>query len=172
MRAPLNKFADRINAGQEAQMAIGPNAEQSVAPRGEPNSLWVIALASLFVFQVCAHGAEYFVSPSGSDANPGTETSPLQTVQKGLDALVSGDTLYLKAGIYNERVQIKASGSGDAFITLRNYGADLAVLDGTGLPAPDGSSAIILIESQSNVRLSGLEVRNYSAGTSQHAVAG
>lgn len=46
-----------------------------------------------------ASGAIYYVSPSGSDANPGTETQPWQTIQKATETLVAGDTFTLRRGL-------------------------------------------------------------------------
>lgn len=45
-------------------------------------------------------GTTYYVSPSGNDKNPGTETQPWQTIQKAADTLVAGDTVYIKEGFY------------------------------------------------------------------------
>jgi hypothetical protein len=47
-----------------------------------------------------------FVSPQGSDNNPGTNLAPLQTITAGLDlAALSGESeVYIAAGSYNETV--------------------------------------------------------------------
>ena len=44
--------------------------------------------------------ATYYVATNGSDSNPGTQSQPFQTVQKGLSVLQAGDTLYLRGGTY------------------------------------------------------------------------
>src|SRR2546425_11731419 len=44
-------------------------------------------------------GNIYFVSPAGSDTNPGTFAAPFKTPAKGKNALTPGDTLYLMDGI-------------------------------------------------------------------------
>ena len=44
-------------------------------------------------------GNIYFVSPVGSDTNPGTFAAPFKTPAKGKNALTPGDTLYLMDGI-------------------------------------------------------------------------
>jgi hypothetical protein len=64
----------------------------------------------VFLFISCsAAPAELFVSPSGSDANPGTSQQPFLTLQRALGALTalcapapcaSGATLYLRGGEY------------------------------------------------------------------------
>jgi len=48
--------------------------------------------------------AVYYVSPSGSDANAGTNPSaPWKTVGKAVTNLVAGQTAYLRAGTYSEK---------------------------------------------------------------------
>jgi len=55
---------------------------------------------------------EFFVSPSGSDSNPGTLASPFKTISKGITVLTPGDTLSLRAGIYAENVRVTKSTPG------------------------------------------------------------
>ena len=48
-----------------------------------------------------AAGAAYFVSPTGSDANTGTNACvPFKTIQKALDLAAPGSTITLAAGEY------------------------------------------------------------------------
>ena len=42
----------------------------------------------------------YFVSPSGSDANPGTEAAPWRTLQRAAEAVLPGDVVTARAGSY------------------------------------------------------------------------
>jgi len=45
-----------------------------------------------------ALATEYYVAPTGSDSNPGTQASPFATLQKGADTAVAGDTVWLRGG--------------------------------------------------------------------------
>jgi parallel beta-helix repeat protein len=58
------------------------------------------SLAALFCTAALAHSATWYVSPSGSDSNPCTKDAPCQTIDRGVQALRSGDTLYLQGGTY------------------------------------------------------------------------
>ncbi len=60
----------------------------------------VVALMILAVGSV--QGATYYVSPTGADANPGTQQRPWKTLQKGYGQLRPGDTLILMDGTYRE----------------------------------------------------------------------
>jgi len=46
----------------------------------------------------------YYVSPSGSDSNPGTLASPFLTIAHGLGVLTAGDTLNIRGGTYDETI--------------------------------------------------------------------
>jgi len=58
--------------------------------------------------------ATYVVDQAASaaaDTNPGTEEKPFKTVQHAADAAKPGDTVYVMAGKYDERVRVKAGGT-------------------------------------------------------------
>lgn len=50
-----------------------------------------------------AAGTRY-VSPTGSDANPGSATAPYRTLAKGLTSVQPGETLVVRGGTYAERI--------------------------------------------------------------------
>jgi len=50
--------------------------------------------------------SEVYVSPSGSDDNPGTVDQPFKTVQKAVKSVESGGTVYVRDGIYREEVTV------------------------------------------------------------------
>ena len=63
--------------------------------------------AIIFLSSVICHlssptatAADYYVSPSGSDTNPGTLAQPLATIQLGIDRAVAGDHIKVMPGTY------------------------------------------------------------------------
>jgi MYXO-CTERM domain-containing protein len=60
----------------------------------------VVALLFVLLFAAPAAAAEFFVAPSGSDSNPGSQAAPFASFQKGLEAVQNGDTLTIRAGTY------------------------------------------------------------------------
>ncbi|RPI01519.1 MAG: hypothetical protein EHM64_15580, partial [Ignavibacteriae bacterium] len=62
----------------------------------------VCALALLIVSSTPVF-SQIYVAPNGSDLNPGTIEQPLESLQKAQELAGSGDTVYVRGGIYNVR---------------------------------------------------------------------
>jgi hypothetical protein len=74
---------------------------------------------------------DYYVSVSGSDFNPGTEEKPLRTIQKAAKLAVPGSTVYVKQGVYEEKVIVSVSGnSSEGFITFQAFPGHKVVIKG------------------------------------------
>ena len=77
------------------------------------------------------------------------------TVSAGVGGALPGDTIAVRAGIYNEAVTFGRSGSASVgFITLK--GDPGAILDGTGL-----SGQGITISGKNYIRVVGMTVQNF-----------
>lgn len=66
------------------------------------------------------HAATLYVSPSGTDTNPGTANAPYLTIQRGLDNTFAGDTLFIREGAYyiDQQVRVKNSGTADNWVVI------------------------------------------------------
>jgi hypothetical protein len=83
--------------------------------RHEPYTVQLWLLVGLGFFGTkTALATEYYVSPTGSDSNPGTLASPWGTIQKGANTAVAGDTVWLRGGTYAITTP-NTSGSGITF---------------------------------------------------------
>jgi parallel beta-helix repeat protein len=64
------------------------------------------------VAAINAHAATYYVAPTGNDGNSCSAAqsvaTPKRTVGSGLSCLRAGDTLYLRAGVYAEKIDSNA----------------------------------------------------------------
>jgi hypothetical protein len=105
-------------------------------------------------------GRVFYVAVSGSDANPGSLTSPWRTIHKAANTLVAGDTVYIRKGTYRERVVPKNSGT-DAGHPIRYaaYPGETATIDGTGLKVPD-DEGLFQVEGKKYLVVSGLHIDN------------
>jgi hypothetical protein len=61
----------------------------------------------------------YYVAKTGNDGNPGTEGSPLLTIQAGVNRASAGDVIMVLAGTYNEQVSFPRSGTEGLPITVQ-----------------------------------------------------
>jgi len=103
----------------------------------------------------------YYVAPSGSDSNPGTAALPWLTIQKAANTLVAGDTVYVKAGTYQERVIPKNSGAVGESITYAAYGNDNVTLDGSSVSVPRWAGLFEIMD-KSYIQVVGFKIKNSS----------
>ena len=77
-------------------------------------------------------GQIYYVSPDGSNSDPGTFDQPWQTFKYAQSRLSAGDTLYLREGTYFETTTVYMSvrGTAQAPITFQSYPGEHAVISG------------------------------------------
>ena len=92
-------------------------------------------ICSVLIFllvQFSGRAADYYISTSGSDSNPGTEKRPFATVKKAVSVIKPGDTCYLRGGRYREVISLNQL-RGNAFspITICAYPGEKVILDGT-----------------------------------------
>lgn len=109
-----------------------------------------------------AGAVDYYVDPSGSDAGPGSQAQPWQTVQKAADTLKPGDAVFVHTGIYG-KVTVNVSGSArGGYVTFANVPGETPVIDATGVTPPEEDTALFLISNRSYVIVDGFELRNYT----------
>ncbi|MCP4783688.1 MAG: DUF1565 domain-containing protein [Fuerstiella sp.] len=95
----------------------------------------IISLTPAFILLpvVPAQTADYWVAPSGNDANPGSRENPFRTIQKAMDVIRTGETCTVRAGTYRESVRIRNSGTAGKPIRLIAADGERVVFDGTDL---------------------------------------
>ena len=133
---------------------------------------WLAVAASIAL--VCSpwlRAAEYFVSPTGDDSQAGTLASPWKTVAKGAATAVAGDTVYVRGGVYQERITLSRSGTPGSRITLRNHPGEVPVLDGGGQTV-GGQTAMIDVAGRDYVTISGFEIRNLTTSVNSQTPLG
>ena len=114
-------------------------------------------------------GGSLYVSLTGSDSTgDGSQGNPWRTIQKAADNVVAGDTVYVKAGTYNEAVFISRSGVSDNYITFRNFDVDIVTTTPPGTSASDKNDIqldqIGLTVTGSYLRIKGFTITTSSVG--------
>jgi len=163
--------------GAELIGALGPNIQigtnatslrlfekKSIAKFGGTLFCLLAKLLSLAVTVsiLCAGSASaaFYVSPSGSDNNSGTQAAPWLTINHGISQLQSGGTLYVRAGTYNETPYISGpSGTAAQPTTIMAYNGEAVIIKGPGV-----DSGRVKITNCSYVIFDGFQVTNFNQG--------
>ena len=89
----------------------------------------------LSVISLTLSGSTFYISPGGSDFNPGTISQPFYTLNKAWTVVSAGDTLYLRGGTYSytssQRLTDKDGRSG-SYINIWNYPGETPVISYAG----------------------------------------
>jgi hypothetical protein len=158
---PSVRSTFEINCWQTSEVLFLGLTKMSFLP-----SFIFLALVSVALGQP---STSFYVSTTGIDSNPGTQTAPWRTVQHAADTVHAGSTISVRGGVYEELVSINASGNAsDGFITIKSYPGETAILDASHF-TPSGRQAILTIHNQSYVRIEGFEIRNFR--TAEHRLS-
>lgn len=114
---------------------------------------------------VSAAGTEYYVATDGSDSNAGTSSAPWKTLQHAADTAPAGSTVYVRGGVYNQKLKITRSGSASQGpIVFSSYGTETAIIDGTGLSV-SGSEGLVELADVDYVTVQGFEIRGFTTAS-------
>ncbi len=116
--------------------------------------LGVIVLMLLLLVAGEASAATYYLSPSGNDSSIGAANAPWATFGKAMTVLKPGDILYLEDGVYNQSLNVKVSGTSNAFITIKALNEGNAIVSTTYPVSP------ILIVNHAYIEVDGINFRN------------
>ncbi len=119
-----------------------------------------------------APGDSYYVSPSGSNSNPGTSDEPWGTPGYGSKQLKPGDTLTLMGGRYPlsaywDDMVTPSSGNDGGWITIKGEEGNRPILAGG-----DDLFSAIDISNTSYIRIENLEITSDSGADFRGGIAG
>ncbi len=120
---------------------------------------FILLLIYYFLSSASISSTVYYVAKNGNDNNPGTEAQPWRTITKAANTAVAGNTIYVRAGTYNERLVPAKSGSPGNYITFSAYPGEIVTIDGTGISVPT-YNGLIHISNKNYIRISGLRIVN------------
>lgn len=101
-----------------------------------------------------------YVSTQGSDSNKGTKDSPFKTINLAVSKAVAGDTVFVREGVYTEKVSITRSGQNNRPVVLKSFPGETGRIDGTGLSIV-GSEGLIHVKGANNIVIEHLHICNY-----------
>ena len=131
------------------RMACPWNACSTLTRGGKALGLFPLTILSVFMaFSLSLRGADFYVSPDGDDANPGTVDKPWRTISRATkygwptQYRQPGDTVWLRGGLYLGNangidlngIVGAVSGKSNAPITIRAYPGETPVVAHTTSP--------------------------------------
>lgn len=103
---------------------------------------------------------DWFVSPSGNDANPGTIALPFATLGKAASVAQPGHTIYMRGGTYlpNTTIRITNSGTAGNRISLLAYPGEKPFLNFTNQPYGANNRGLLFPTNANHWNVQGLEI--------------
>jgi hypothetical protein len=117
-------------------------------------------------------GPSYWVATDGEDGGDGSRDAPWATLQHAADAATPGSTVYVRGGVYAQRLAIDVSGAPGRPIVFRNAPSEHPVLDGSSLEVGQEFSPMISVDGARYVEIRGLEIRGHRTDLSGHNPVG
>lgn len=114
--------------------------------------------AILFMFfSLAVNSQEFHVDIAGDNGNDGSAAAPWKSIQYAMEIASPGDTVLIHRGNYDEPLYLEVSGEEDAYITFRNFGDDVVIIDGGDF----SSTSMLEISNKHHVSIEGLSFRNF-----------
>ena len=103
----------------------------------------------------CTSGNYNVANRDGS----GSDGVAYRAIQTALNNAAAADSIYIRAGIYREALEIMQNGEANKYFLLRNYPGEPVTLDGNkNLPVAD--RGLIFLSGKSKIKIIGLAVTN------------
>lgn len=117
-----------------------------------------------------ASGQPWYVSPSGSDSNPGTLTSPFKSIEKAVTVVKAGESVYLRGGTYylTATVTLGKNGAENSRISLLAYPEETPVLDFSAQALSNSNRGVVVTGSWWHIKGLGIT----GAGDNGMAISG
>lgn len=118
-----------------------------------------------------ASGASYYVSPTGSDSNAGTLSKPFKSLMKAQSVAVSGDTVYIRGGVYDD-FEVAATDSNYNYvheinksgITYEAYVGERPIFDFKSVPTNLRVAAFFVKDGVTGITFKGFDVVGIKVG--------
>ena len=113
--------AESQMAPQHAVFDTDPGiANDGTAPEAGPDIQTAQADFAAGDEVAAATGRSFYVSTTGSDSGDGSAGNPFRTIGRAIQSVSAGDEVVVKAGTYNESININRGGSAAGDVTIRS----------------------------------------------------
>ncbi len=114
---------------------------------------------------------DIYVALNGKDSNNGTLKDPVNTIQRGLELVSPGFTVFVRAGTYKEKLNFPTGGQKDKVITLKPYQTEKVIVSGEGLSV-SGSEALVTVSGVNFIVIERLDICNFKTAAASVNVDG
>ncbi len=132
------------------------------------------AIIMVFAFNKTdsTHNKAIYIATNGNDQNDGTISKPFRTLKKAASKAKAGTTVYIKEGIYKEKLIVKYSGTKSKPITFKAYNQGKVVLTGEDVKNVEGDTSLVNIENKNYITISGLIIQDLTTNLTNETVIG
>ncbi|TXC92704.1 hypothetical protein FS935_00390 [Metabacillus litoralis] len=133
-----------------------------------------VAILIVYAFNTTesTHDKAIYVATNGSDKNDGTKSKPFRTLKKAASEARAGTIVYIKEGIYKERLIVKYSGTKLKPITFKAYNQDKVVITGEDVKNVEGDTSLVNIDNKNYITISGLIIQDLTTNLTNETVIG
>jgi pectate disaccharide-lyase len=123
-----------------------PSIASSSVGLGARRAGFRFVVSLLLASTATALATDYYVSPSGSDSNPGTLAAPFATIPKAVSVVGAGDSIFLRGGThaYSSTITIAKAGTSSAPIKMLAYQNEQPILDFSTQPYGSNNRGILI----------------------------
>jgi hypothetical protein len=129
---------------------------------------FLILIILVFLTPQFIEAATYYISTSGNDSNPGTQSQPFATFNHAFSVMQGGDTLYVMDGVYHQQIKGMPSGSQGNYTKIYALNDHKVDINGQGTYPSSGWEALLYIKNKSYIEIRGLKV--YNSGPNSHVL--
>lgn len=134
--------------------------------------LFAAAILIVFGFSDSTDDKAIYVATNGNDQNDGTESKPFRTLKKAASEARAGTIVYIKEGIYKERLIVRYSGTKLKPITFKAYNQDKVVLTGEDVKNVEGDTSLVSIDNKNYITINGLIIQELTTNLTNETVIG
>lgn len=120
----------------------------------------------------------YYISPTGNDSNPGTKSAPFKSMMKAQEVASSGDTVYIRGGVYDEFEIAKTDSNYNyvhamtkSGITYEAYPGERPVFDFKHVPTNLRVAAFYVEDRVTDITFKGFDVVGVKVGNQKQSEA-
>ncbi|WP_245645721.1 right-handed parallel beta-helix repeat-containing protein [Niabella ginsenosidivorans] len=105
----------------------------------------------------------WYIAENGNDEAAGNQNAPWRSINTALGRISGGDTIFVRAGVYYEKINFPRSGTPEHPVVLKAYPGERPMLDGTNRIV-SGWEALVTLTNAQYIIMDGFDICNFTTG--------